>query len=118
MASKKHWKKRAKRAERSRGEDQARHFERVSSLEAQLRAVDHILEREIAGPSLEEWRQQVSVMLQELVTCRRECREDGYTARDMEKLRAAWSFPYVEHFVPEQPIPTIPVMSEQYRHAT
>ena len=100
MASKKHWKKRAKRAERLRGAEQARHFERESKFAAQLRAIDHILEgAELSGPTPEEWMQQARELLFRIGACRRERREDGYTVSDIEKMR---SFPYVEHFAPSE----------------
>lgn len=117
MASKKHWKKYAKKIEELRGIDQARHFEERSKLEGQLRAVDHILtDASLPGPTTDEWMSQAQSLLLRLVTCRREKREDGFTAADLEEQRPPWSFPYFEHFTPVQRIDPTPLMSEHYQH--
>lgn len=104
MASKKKWKKRALKAEADRSVDQVLSFERASNLEGQLRAIDHIiLQRELPGPTQDEWVIQARTMLQDLVRCRQEQRVDGFTAEDVRQLKHSYFYP--EHFAPSTEVP-------------
>jgi hypothetical protein len=91
----KKWKRRYKDAVSASSAASAKAFERQAKLQAQLRAIDHIiLERELPGPTPAEWMDQARELMRDLVTCRAEEREEGYSKRDLEQAQ----YKYQEHF--------------------
>lgn len=97
-----------------RGIDQAKAFEERSSLQGQLRAVDHLIARAQFGSvnydpavdSTRRWIDDAIAFLRELNDIRTNKREEGYTADDIETMRREYSLgapAYIEHFAPRSP---------------